>query len=147
MDKAIVRTIDGLGGFTRASSTSAGIVWKVTNPTGELVFIDAEGSRTVLEKSKVTGEYLLPGPGTLTLSETFSRGWQVSQEGKRLPRSVSADNLPVFSVANEGPATLLFDGTARRGWLSLQLIFFVTVLTLALPGGRRRREISEEELA
>ena len=147
LDKAIVRTIDGLGGFTRASSTSAGIVWKVTNPTGELVFIDAEGSRTVLEKSKVTGEYLLPGPGTLTLSETFSRGWQVSQEGKRLPRSVSADNLPVFSVANEGPATLLFDGTARRGWLSLQLIFFVTVLTLALPGGRRRREISEEELA
>jgi GT2 family glycosyltransferase len=147
IDKAVVRTIDGLGGFTRASSTSAGIVWKVTNPTGELVFMDADGVRTVLEKSKVTGEYLLPGPGTLTLSETFNRGWQISQEGKRLPRSVSADNLPVFSVANEGPATLLFDGTARRGWLSLQLIFFVTVLTLALPGGRRRREISEEELA
>ena len=147
VDKVVVRTIDGLGGFTRASSTSAGIVWKVTAPTGELIFMNANGERSVLDKNKATDQYMITEPGTLILSETFSRGWQISQEGQRLPRSINAENLPVFSVTNPGPVTVIFDGTVRRGWLSLQLIFLVTAITMALPRGRRRSEISEEELA
>ena len=36
---------------------------------------------------------------------------------------------------------------ARRGWLSLQIIFLVVAIVMALPAGRRKREISEKELA
>ena len=42
---------------------------------------------------------------------------------------------------------MIHDGTTRRAWLSLQLIFFVVVLVMALPAGRRKSEISEKELA
>jgi hypothetical protein len=69
------------------------------------------------------------------------------QDGKRLARSQSAVNLPVFSISEPGEVELFYDGTVRRGWLSLQIVALITALTLALPAGRRRREISEKELA
>jgi MFS family permease len=41
--KEIVRSIDGLGGFTRTSATSLGVVWSVSQPTGRLLFVNEEG--------------------------------------------------------------------------------------------------------
>jgi len=55
--------------------------------------------------------------------------------------------LPTFKVIESGEISLLHDGTVRRGWLSLQFIFLSVVLVMALPAGRRKSEISEEELA
>ena len=46
-----------------------------------------------------------------------------------------------------GEISLLHDGTIRRAWLSLQLIAWTLVIVLAAPAGRRKREISEKELA
>jgi hypothetical protein len=43
--------------------------------------------------------------------------------------------------------TLIHDGTLRRGALSLQFITWVVLIILALPAGRRKREISEMELS
>ena len=43
--------------------------------------------------------------------------------------------------------TVMYDGTVRRAWVSLQIVIFVTVLVMALPAGRRRREIADSELA
>ncbi|CAB4870151.1 unannotated protein [freshwater metagenome] len=147
VNPSIVRTIDGLGGFTRASSTSAGVSWKVIGNAGQLVFTPASGESQVLVLNKQSGTYSVPSTGIVTLTENFSRGWQLSQNGKRLARSRSALDLPVFSVTEPGEVELFYDGTLRRGWLSLQIVILVTVITLALPAGRRRREISEEELA
>ena len=42
---------------------------------------------------------------------------------------------------------MIHDGTVRRGALSLQFIFWVVLVILALPAGRRKREISEMELS
>jgi len=69
------------------------------------------------------------------------------QEGQRLVRNRNVDNLPVFEVTKSGPVTLLYDGTLRRAWVSLQTIIFITVIVLALPAGRRRREIEDAELS
>jgi predicted transcriptional regulator len=55
--------------------------------------------------------------------------------------------LPEFKVIESGEISLIHDGTIRRAWLSLQLISWVLVVVLALPAGRRKREISEKELA
>jgi hypothetical protein len=45
-----------------------------------------------------------------------------------------------------GEISLIHDGTARRGWVSLQLISLLTLVVLALPAGRKRKEVPLEEL-
>jgi hypothetical protein len=145
--KEIVRSIDGLGGFSRTSATSLGVVWKVSQPTGRLLFIGQDGVRSVLEAGEFGARTFVPGPGTLILTESSNRSWQVLQNGYRLERTNNELGLPTFKVTESGEISLLHDGTVRRGWLSLQLIFLVVALVMALPSGRRKSEISEEELA
>jgi predicted transcriptional regulator len=64
-----------------------------------------------------------------------------------LDRSINQEGLPQFQVTESGEISLIHDGTTRRAWLSLQLIIWIVVVILALPAGRRKREISEMELA
>ena len=145
--KEIIRSIDGLGGFTRTSATSLGVVWKVSQTTGRLLFVTESGDRSVLEAGEYGARTFVPGPGTLILTETANRSWQVLQNGYRLDRTNNELGLPTFKVTESGEISLLHDGTVRRAWLSLQLIFLAVVLVMALPAGRRKSEISEEELA
>ena len=145
--KEIVRSIDGLGGFTRTSATSLGVVWSVSQPTGRLLFVNEEGVRTVLEAGDFGARTYVPSAGTLILTESSNRSWQVLQNGYRLIRTNNEIGLPTFSVKEAGEISLIHDGTVRRGWLSLQFIFLVVVIVMALPAGRRKREISEKELA
>ena len=145
--KEIIRSIDGLGGFTRTSATSLGVVWTVSEPTGRLMFVNSDGVRTVLETGDFGARTTVPGPGTLILTESSSRSWQVLENGYRLERTNNELGLPTFKVLEAGEISLLHDGTVRRGWLSLQTIFIIVLIVMALPAGRRKREISEKELA
>ena len=145
--KEIIRSIDGLGGFTRASATSLGVVWKVSQPTGRFLFVNEEGVRTVLEDEDADSRVNAPSAGTLILTESSNRSWQVLQNGYRLPRVTNELGLPTFKVTEAGEISVIHDGTVRRAWLSLQVIFLVIAIVMALPAGRRKREISERELA
>ena len=145
--KEIIRSIDGIGGFTRTSATSLGVVWSVSQPTGRLLFINEDGVRTVLEAGDFGARTYVPSAGTLILTESSNRSWQVLQNGYRLIRTNNEMGLPTFKVTESGEVSLIHDGTVRRAWLSLQLIFLVVVIVMALPAGRRKREISEKELA
>jgi glycosyltransferase involved in cell wall biosynthesis len=141
----IVQTVDGLGGFSRTSATKAGIVWKVNNPTGRLIHTDYSGAVTILEAKGVTAS--VPSPGTITLTENFSNGWRLYQDGFRSARIQDQNGLPTFEVTNAGEVLVFHDGTLRRAWISFFIIILLTTTVLALPGGRRKREISEKELA
>jgi GT2 family glycosyltransferase len=141
----VVQTIDGLGGFTRTSATKAGIVWKVTAPTGKLIFTNYSGEISILEDKGIKAN--VPEPGTVTITETFSNGWRIYQDGFKSARIQDVNGLPTFEVTNAGEITAFHDGTLRRAWISFFLIVLVTVVVLALPGGRRKREISEKVLA
>jgi len=141
----VVQTIDGLGGFTRTSATKAGIVWKVTAPTGKLIFSDYSGAISILESKGIKAE--VPEPGTVTITENFSNGWRIYQDGFRSARIQDVNGLPTFEVTNAGEITVFHDGTSRRAWISFFVIVLVTVVVLALPAGRRKREISEKVLA
>jgi hypothetical protein len=143
----LVQTIDGLGGFTRASSTPAGVVWKVTGATGNLILTDASGKSSFVAPTSVPDEYMVTGPGVVTLTESYSRSWHLVQNGERLTRIKSELSLPQFAVEEAGPVLLIYDGSVRRGWISLHLIFLLTFVLFAAPSGRRKREISERELA
>jgi GT2 family glycosyltransferase len=141
----VVQTIDGLGGFTRTSATKAGIVWKVTAPTGKLIFTNYSGEISILEDKGIKAS--VPEAGTVTITETFSNGWRIYQDGFKSARIQDVNGLPTFEVTNAGEITAFHDGTLRRAWISFFLIVLVTVVVLALPGGRRKREISEKVLA
>jgi hypothetical protein len=54
--------------------------------------------------------------------------------------------LPVFKIPNKGTISLIHDGTNRRAWISIQLIVILSAVILALPAGRRRKEVPLEEL-
>jgi hypothetical protein len=147
INKDVVRTIDALGGFTRTSATADGIVWKVSEPTGRLIYTNTDGEVTLLASGGIGVTTSVPGPGVITLTENYDLGWQILQNGLKLERSENETGLPQFKVLEAGEFTLIHDGTLRRGALSLQFIAWVTLIILALPAGRRKREISEMELS
>ena len=143
--RSIARIIDGVGGFTRTSATNAGIVWKVTAPTGRLIFTNTAGVQQLITLENSTGQ--LPSAGTLTLTENYHAGWQVLQSGVQLEKKMNKFGVIEFKVPQAGEFVLVHDGKAHRGLISLQLIFVVTMVILALPSGRRRRELRDEEIA
>jgi hypothetical protein len=145
VDQSLVQTIDGLGGFNRTSSTSAGVVWRVLQDTGRIKFVDYDGKQSVLP-FKGTRTYV-PAPGTITLTENYSRAWQILQDGYRLEKVKDENGLPTFAVTTGGHISIIHDGTVRRAWISFFIIVLVTTVVLALPSGRRKREMSELELA
>jgi len=144
-NQELIQTIDGLGGFNRASATDAGTVWKVAQPTGRAIFTDFEGKQSVLPVE--LGAVIAPGAGTITLTENYSQGWQALAKGVRLERSENQYGLPEFKVFEPGEINFLHDGTSRRAWLSLFLIALVTSIVMALPAGRRRRELTDREVS
>jgi GT2 family glycosyltransferase len=147
ISKEVIRTIDGLGGFVRTSATKDGIVWKVSNPTGRLFFTNIKGEVTLLDGGGIGATSVAPGPGVITLTENYDLGWQILQNGKKLERRENEVGLPQFIVVEAGEFNLIHDGTKRRALLSLQFIIWVSITVLALPAGRRKREISESELS
>jgi GT2 family glycosyltransferase len=145
VSQEVVQTIDGLGGFNRTSATNAGIVWRVLKNTGRLKFVDYSGKEIILE-SKGVRTYV-PAPGTITLTESFSNSWQIFQDGYRLAKIENANGLPSFEVTTGGHISVIHDGTVRRAWISFFLIVLVTTVVLAIPSGRRRREIEDAVIA
>jgi GT2 family glycosyltransferase len=141
----LIQTIDGLGGFVRASATDFGTVWKISQPTGRVLFTDFSGATTVLTED--LGAVTAPGPGTITLTESYSRSWQALAQGVRLEKSKNELGLPQFKVTEGGEIVFLHDGTLRRLWISIFVIALITTIVMALPAGRRRREMSDKELA
>lgn len=145
VSQEVVQTIDGLGGFSRTSATEVGIVWKVLKDTGRIKFTNYAGREYVLESKGVRA--FVPAPGTITLTETYSDAWQVFQDGYRLAKVEDANGLPTFEVTAAGEISIVHDGRARRAWISFFIIVFITFSVLALPGGRRKSEISDREIA
>jgi hypothetical protein len=145
-NKEIVRTIDGLGGFERTSATGAGIVWKVSNAYSRINFIDSTGKVSEIPSSTIGTRTQIYSAGTILITDTYSTFWKVIQNGVTLERGKDANGFPQFIVPGPGEISLIHDGTVRRGLLSLQFIFVVTLIVLAAPAGRRRGEMSESEL-
>ena len=147
IDDGVLRTIDGIGGFTRSSSTNVGIIWQISGSKPRVSVSDSSGTLTALFSTKVGASDTLQKPGTITLAEKFDKGWELIVNGNRAKLSESSLGLPTFEVGETGSLTLLHDGTKRRALISVQLIVLITVIILSLPAGRRRREVPIEELA
>ena len=135
----LVRTIDGLGGFARNSATSAGITWKVIGNADRLIFTSKK-EVIGLPTNEISANFEVNQPGVLRLAENYDRSWRVIGNGQLVKMNRNGNGLPEFEIKNPGKYLLVHDGTARRGWLSLQIIALLSSLVMALPGGRRKRD-------
>jgi GT2 family glycosyltransferase len=145
-DESLPRTIDGIGGFTRSSATSSGIIWKVVGAHPRVSYIDPSNKVHMIPSGDIGAVDNLSQPGVITIAEKYDSGWRLLSNGRPVALTQSANGLPQFQVTEPGPIALSHNATKRRGLLSLQLIFILTVVVLALPAGRRRREVPLEEL-
>ena len=143
IDPAIVRTIDGIGGFTRSSATNSGIVWKVFASQPRLSITDASGLSSQLKATDIGASDDLVFPGRVTLAEKYDSNWKLMVAGENIPLQKSEIGEPIFEVDTLGKLTLEHDGTKRRALISIQALILLTVVVLSLPAGRRRREMTE----
>jgi len=144
-DAGLVRTIDGIGGFTRSSATKDGVVWKVNNSLARVTYLNDKGKYFPINLNDSSIAYV-PGEGVIVLAEKFDKNWELLLDGKLIKASENQYGLPEFKIPSQGNISLVHNGTSRRAWVSLQLIVIITVIILALPSGRKRREVPLEEL-
>lgn len=147
INEDLVRAIDGAGGFSRAASTNEGISWKVPGALGHISFLSSDGTYSVLPSGKIGAEGTLSSSGTIVITEKFDDRWKMLLNGKYIPATMTESGIPRFNVSEPGDFVIFHDATARRGWISLQLIVFVSLIVLALPARRKRSQMREEELA
>jgi GT2 family glycosyltransferase len=146
VDQPLVRTIDGLGGFLRISSTKDGIIWKVVGSSPRVLFTSLRGRTTVILSRDVSSLDKVSVAGTITLAEKYDRKWRLISSGIPIPLQESPDGLPTFKIVSAGEISLSFDGTSHRALLSIEILVLLITIVLALPAGRRRREVPVEEL-
>jgi len=147
INEEIVRTIDGAGGFTRAASTDEGISWKIPGALGHISFLSQDGIYAVLPSGEIGAQGTLTSAGTIVITEKFDQRWKMLLNGTYVEAKETENGVPRFIAPEPGEFVIYHDATSRRGWISLQIIAFVTLIVLALPARRRRSQMREEELA
>jgi GT2 family glycosyltransferase len=145
-DPALIRTVDGIGGFTRSSETKDGVIWKVNNANARITLVDGNGQKFSLASNDKSSNAYAAKPGTILLAEKYDDAWKLLLNGRNINLVKSEFGIPAFVIDMPGDISLIHDGSARRGWVSLQLIAVLTLIVLALPAGRKRKEVPLEEL-
>jgi hypothetical protein len=146
-EEELTRTIDGAGGFTRSSSTDEGTSWKVSGALSHISFLSNTGAYRAIPGGEFGASGYLDSPGSVVVTEKYDDRWKMVINGKLISAEKTENGLPRFVITEPGDFVLYHDGTARRGWISLQIIFATTVVILALPARRRRSQMKLEELA
>jgi hypothetical protein len=142
----VARAIDGVGGFKRMSATDIGTVWRIVGASPRVLFTNKRGNNYLIPSGDIGAMGSVSSPGEITLAEKYDRSWRLIDNGVSVPLEHAVTNLPVFNVDQAGNVTLLFDGTAHRGLISLELLTLLVAVVMALPSGRRRRQVPLEEL-
>ncbi|NCU78005.1 MAG: glycosyltransferase family 2 protein [Actinobacteria bacterium] len=145
-DPALVRTIDGIGGFTRSSATKDGVIWKVNKAHARVSFQNKAGQFFTINSTDKSANGYISSVGVVIVAEKYDPSWKLLLNGKNVTLEKNEFDLPIFRINQPGEVLITHDGTARRGWISIQLIIILSVVILALPAGRRRREVPLEEL-
>ena len=142
----LARVIDGVGGFSRMSATQIGIVWRIIGSSPRVVLLNKVGKSEMIPAGDVGALGVTTGAGTVTLAEKYDRGWRLILNGVNVPLEHADSGLPIFNLPSSGKVTVLFDGTAHRALISLELLTLLIAVVMALPSGRKRRQVPLEEL-
>ena len=140
------RAVDGVGGFTRMSATQIGVVWHIVGSSPRVTLTGPKGTNYLIPAGDIGAEGTAIVAGQLVLAEKYDRSWRLIDNGLNIPLEHASTGLPIFSLTSPGKVTILFDGTAHRALISLQLLTLLIASVMALPSGRRRRQVPLEEL-
>ena len=141
---SLIREIDGIGGFARMSATTDGTVWKVVGSNPRILFRGSTGVKSSIDSQNVSAMANLTSGGIIQLAEKYDRSWRLLLDGRPIPLQRSSSGLPFFTIPQAGQVTLSFDGTLHRALISIELITVLFAVVMALPAGRRRRDIAED---
>jgi len=142
----VARAVDGVGGFVRMSATAIGTVWRIVGASPRVLFTNPNGKNSLIPAGDIGATGTVSSAGTITLAEKYDRSWRLIDNGVDVPLQHATSGLPVFRVPQPGKVTLLFDGTTHRGLISLELLTLLISIVMALPSGRRRRQVPLDEL-
>jgi len=145
-DAGLVRIIDGIGGFTRSSATKDGVVWKVEKSHARVTYQNTQGKFFPISSTDKASTSFVSGPGVILLAEKYDKAWHLVLNGRVVPIEQHPFGIPMFKISEPGEFSLTHDGTNRRAWISIQLIALISAIVLALPAGRRKREVPLKEL-
>jgi GT2 family glycosyltransferase len=143
---ALASVIDGIGGFSRLSTTPSGTMWKILNSHPRVAFSPATGAVVKIQSQTSGAAGFIPSSGRVLLGEKYDSNWRLLQNGQPVALSQSSIGLPYFAVNGSGKILLTYDGTLHRALLSLEFLVLIFSVVMALPSGRRRGEVPLEEL-
>ncbi len=143
----VVRVIDGVGGFSRMSSTSAGIVWKVVGSNPRVLFVDSSGAHQAINSGDITALDKVSGPGTIAIAEKYDLSWRLSLDGTPIRSARSTSGLPIFVIPQAGEISLSYDGAIHGILLAFELAALGVAIVMSLPAGRRRRDRVVQDLS
>jgi hypothetical protein len=147
IDEALVRSLDGVGGLSKVSSTPSGVLWKVAGVTSRVRFIDPAGSTSSLTSDRVGADVSIKGPGRIVIADRGDPGWRAFEDGVSLTRSYAYGWATSFAVTKPGSVVIVHDSTKRRTGIALQFLALLSLLVYILPGGRRKIDRPDEEVA
>lgn len=147
IDRALVRSLDGVGGLSRVSATPSGILWKVAGVTSRVRFIGDDGTITALPSDRVGAQVKVSAPGRIVIADRGDPGWRAFENGVQLTRSYAYGWATSFGITKPGNVLIVHDSTRRRTGISLQFLAMLGLLVFILPGGRRKIDRSDEEVA
>jgi GT2 family glycosyltransferase len=143
---ALARTIDGIGGFSRMSATTSGIVWRVMGAYPRVMLHMKNNKNYLIPSGDIGATGKIPSGGVVYLAEKYDSNWQLLINGSPVPLSTASNGMPIFNIAEAGTVTLLYDGTAHRGLMSLELLTLLIAVVMTLPSGRRKKQVPLDEL-
>jgi hypothetical protein len=140
VDDALAQRLDAAAGLVPVSSAPAYDLWQVAGPVARVRVLGPDGAVSVLH-SDVIGASAVHAPsagGTLVLAEPAG-GWKATLDGRALTAQAKPFDgwAQAFTLpAGGGRLVVTHDDMARDLSLFAELVVFLAVCVLALPGKR-----------
>jgi GT2 family glycosyltransferase len=140
IDDALAQRLDAAAGIVPVSSAPAYDLWQVSGPVGRGRVLGADGAVSVIHSDVIgaSAAHAPPAGGTLVLAEPAG-GWRATLNGRALTALAKPFDgwAQAFTLpAGGGSLVVTRDNMARNLSLLAELIAFLAVCVLALPGKR-----------
>jgi hypothetical protein len=140
VDEALAQRLDAAVGIVPVSSAPAYDLWQVAGPVARVRVLGPGGTVSVLQSDAIAASaiHAPPAGGTLVLAEPAG-GWKATLNGRALTTLAKPFDgwAQAFTLpAGGGRLVVTRDNMARDLSLFAELIVFLAVCALALPGKR-----------
>jgi GT2 family glycosyltransferase len=140
VDEALAQRLDAAAGLVPVSSAPAYDLWQVAGPVARARVLGPAGAVSVLNSGVIGASaiHAPPAGGTLVLAEPAG-GWKATLDGRALTAQAKPFDgwAQAFTLpAGGGRLVITHDDMARDLSLFAELVAFLAVCVLALPGKR-----------